>query len=158
MDEIDRAYEVSLRSLDYSARTTAEIRKKLEQVGFDEEIISQTITRLCENHLLDDVAFANRWVQDRADRKGYGRIRLAQELRNKGIENQIVELSLEDFTEEEEINAAFSLLKRKTSGEIPVDIVEKRRLFAFLQRRGYNSNIIEKVFDLLTSNNADNLS
>ena len=78
--DIEAARTVAFRFLGYSARTRAEIEQRLSRDEFPDEIVAQVVRELEADGYLDDAGFARRWVEDRADRKRYGRARLASEL------------------------------------------------------------------------------
>ncbi len=76
-----------------------------------------------------------------------GRYRLEQELIQKGIDKELIEKTLSNYREEEEIELAKELTQRKlTRSYQNLDkITTKRRLYGFLQRRGFSYDIIQEV-------------
>ncbi len=91
---------------------------------------------------LDDEKFARNWASSRSTR-GYGQKRIEQELRSKGIaEGLIREILRETMDSEWETNNARALLAKKFAGHSLTDPREVRRAVAFLQRRGYSSDVI----------------
>lgn len=94
-DELKEAMERAGRLLSVRARTEHEIRERLATAEFSHAVIDQTISRLIELGLLDDLDFARRWVQERAERKRLGPRALRAELSAKGIAREVADEALE---------------------------------------------------------------
>ena len=144
--------EISLRAraLQYLARreySRAELRGKLLPYAQANEDPSQP-----ENldALLDDLT-ARGWLSDaraatqllRAKRSRFGTQRIAHDLRQKGISEELVSASLPAL-KESELEAARSVWQRKF-GALPQDAGEKARQARFLQSRGFALEVIFKV-------------
>ena len=166
------------RYIDYQPRTSAEVRRRLQRADCDPAVIERVISELEAAGLLDDAKFSVDWVESRARRKGLGPARLAAELRMKGISKEEAESALEQLDPESELQNALALARKRLGirspqrpGEptvehedeieneddpipdTPYPIPEdKRRLSAYLQRRGYNWEIIQQVFAELFQN------
>lgn len=87
------------------ARSEKEIRDRLTEAEFDAEVVEVTVARLHELDLLDDVAFAKQWIEERAERKGLGPRALVSELYRKGIERSVAEQALSECGVDEEAQA-----------------------------------------------------
>ena len=144
--------EISLRAraLQYLARreySRAELRGKLLPYAQTNEDPSQP-----ENldALLDDLT-ARGWLSDaraatqllRAKRSRFGTQRIAHDLRQKGISEELVSAALPAL-KESELEAARSVWQRKF-GALPQDAGEKARQARFLQSRGFALEVIFKV-------------
>jgi regulatory protein len=105
------------------------------------------LARLRELQYLDDETFAHNWAQSRAQARGFGAKRIEQELRSKGIGLAVARQAIHGACdrEREKVNAK-RLLERKFTTETLSEPKILRRAVAFLQRRGYSSEV---VFDLL---------
>ena len=75
------------------------MRTHLQRKAFDEETIEQVLAYLNGLELLDDVAFAQYWVEQRETFRPRSRYALGQELRQKGISREIVAAALEEVDE-----------------------------------------------------------
>ena len=144
--------EISLRAraLQYLARreySRAELRGKLLPYAQTNEDPSQP-----ENldALLDDLT-ARGWLSDaraatqllRAKRSRFGTQRIAHDLRQKGISEELVSAALPAL-KESELEAARSVWQKKF-GALPLDAMEKARQARFLQSRGFALEVIFKV-------------
>ena len=136
--------QYALRVLGYRARSEEEMRRKLQCKGFSAEITDHTLAELYRLGLLDDRDFAHTWV---SNRPGYGPIRLRQELRLKGIDRDLAEETITAArTGDAEFNAALQIAERAARRRtLPLDRMELLRLRRLLQRRGYTSDIVNRV-------------
>ncbi len=105
------------------------------------------IDKLRSFHYLNDEAFARSWALARAQERGYGPRRIDQELRSKGIGQALIRATLkETFDQVDEAASAKRLLAKRFKGESLKEPKTQRRAAAYLQRRGYDNQVI---FDLL---------
>jgi len=157
-ETLEAARAVAFRYLGYAARSRSEIERRLERADFDPAVIAQVVSEMETGGWLDDRRFASDWVADRADRKQYGRARLAAELRRRGVEAEAVDDALSTVDVEAEVRRALAAARGRWHPET-IDLGdraavenEKRRLASFLQRRGFAWDIIKEVFNRLTAN------
>jgi regulatory protein len=88
--------------------------------------------------LIDDAAFANAWVESRHRGRGLGKRALAQELRRRGVDDQLARDALDELDPEQEEETARSLVRRKLKSMRSLDReVAMRRLLGMLARKGY---------------------
>lgn len=157
-DSLEAARVVAYRYLGHSARSHAEMERRLTRAGFTTEVIEKVIGELEARNWLDDTKFAQDWVDDRADRKKYGKQRLAQELRQRGVEREDIDAALETLDAESEVGRARAAAEAKWDAEtlrkadFDTRQAEKKRMANFLQRRGFSWNTIEQVFRYFFAN------
>lgn len=155
---LDMARNVAFRYIGYAPRSRAELEKRLERDAFPPEIVAQVVGEMEGFGYLNDTKLAEDWIADRADRKRYGRTRLAAEMRRKGIDTETVDAALEQIDEEDEVRRAYEAAKPRWSAldfealNPEEKTAEKRKIAAFLQRRGFQWEIIKKVFRILMQN------
>ena len=76
---------VAIDLLSRREHSQLELRKKLVAKGFADDEVDELLLRLHEENLQSDERYAESYVRQRVD-KGYGPIRIRQELRQKGCE------------------------------------------------------------------------
>ena len=159
MDVRESAKQLAVDYIDYAARTVAEVRRRLARAGYEQEVIDDVIADLERAELLNDEKFSGDWVESRARSKKLGRTRLAAELRQKGVSQEDADRALQDVDPNTELAAAVELARKRLRTEQIAKLTgraelaaEKRRLAGYLQRRGYNWEIIEQVFAKLFAN------
>lgn len=131
-------------------RSEKEIRDYLAKKQASSEIIEAIIKKLYEQKFLNDETFARAWVKSRANFKPRGKRVLVMELKQKGIEKELIQKILEEENEEipDELTQAKSIIGKriqKMEGSPRQEIYNK--VGAFLARRGFGWDIIKKAID-----------
>lgn len=144
-DERQRGYGEALKYLSRKPRTSFEIATRLKEKGWSEETIGEVIERLIQERWINDAAYAQEWAGQRLRSRGKGKAWIRYELRQKGISKPLIEEALGQVSEDEEYDSAMQLAQRKwrtTSGETAD---KKRKIGAFLMRRGFSGQLAGKV-------------
>ncbi len=141
------AHEVAYRrALDYISRrphAREEIRRKLRRRDTKEDVIEGVIERLEASQYLDDTSFAEAWVENRMLFRPRGRKTLRQELRMKGVSNEIIEEALLNVDDENAMQLALEKALPRYQ-KLPREVAE-RRLLAYMARRGFSYGPSRKV-------------
>jgi len=144
-DDVERAHERALNYLSYRPRSTAEVRRNLRQKDVDDRVIDAVIGRLTRADLLDDRAFAQYWVENRARFNPRGLRGLRYELRRKGVAHDVIDDALTDFDVEAAARKAVDDGARRLSHEAPRDF--RRKLKAYMARRGFSYALIKPLVE-----------
>ena len=144
------ARDLIYRALGMRDHSRAELRAKLARRGFDEELSERMLDKFVAAGLIDDAAFAQRWVESRHKFSGRGRRALAQELRTKGVGDAEAAAALDTVSRDDERERAAELVERKLARvEIPEDRLDRdkltQRLVGMLARRGYHQSLALSV-------------
>jgi len=132
------ARKILLDQLTGRARSRKELGDKLASRNVPGDVATALLDRFEEVGLVDDGAFARTWVSQRQQGKGLSRRVLAQELRRKGIDDEIAKEALDEIDPEAEAEAARELVRRKLRSLRHVDqTTAARRLVGMLARKGY---------------------
>ena len=145
----EQARDLCLRLLTVRARTRAELEGQLTKRGYPDDVSNRVLDRLTQVGLIDDVDFAEQWVQSRRANAGKGKRALAAELRNKGVDNDVITTVLADIDAGAERQRAEQLVRDKLRREKFVDGDDAkiaRRLVGMLARRGYSQTM---AFDVV---------
>jgi len=151
--DIEAACRAALRVLARRGHARLDLGRKLMKKQHPPEAVEAALRRLEARGLIDDRRFAEQYAAVRAAR-GRGPARLVQDLRAQGVDVRIAEESVRRALEEEgftpEIEArAVAARRARQLGDLP-PMVRKRRLLAFLARRGYSgAAALEVVHELL---------
>lgn len=136
------ARTILLDQLTGRARSRRELADKLAGRGVPDEIAERLLDRFEEVGLIDDAAFARGWVEGRQSAKGLARRALAQELRRKGVDDEVARAALDEVDPAEEEEAARRLVRRKLRSLSRVDdVTATRRLVGMLGRKGYPAGL-----------------
>jgi regulatory protein len=136
------AMDRALNFLGYRARSEKEVRDRLGRYGYGEETIEGVIGRLKELGYLDDEDFARFVAREEARR--YGPRRVSAELRKRGVDAELArDVVDEEFAGRSERQEARSIAaQRYNRGGSDA---EARRVYGFLVRRGYSSEVCAEV-------------
>jgi regulatory protein len=145
-----RARAKCLELLSQRARSTAELRERLEQGGFAESVIREVLEGLADAGLLDDEEFARSWVASRKAAGGFGRRKLLWELSRKGVSRSVIERVLdEELDDETELHQATQLARKRLRAGEPGGS-EMPRLRRYLLSRGYEFETVDSVLQTIT--------
>ena len=141
---IDSAYRIlSIRS-----RSEEELRQKLRQKGFQDSIVNEIISSLKEKGYVNDADFALNFSRYLLRTRHYGLIRIAEELRKKGVPpgnvRDAVHVLRREIDEREMVVA--SLEGKLRGNDISrMDEKWKKRIVQYLYRKGFPLDTIYEV-------------
>ena len=142
----EEAFERAVKFLSYRARSEAEVRRKLAQLGFSRDTAEGAVKKLVSLKLLNDGNFTRAWTVSRVEGRGYGPLRVERELRQKGIAKSLIAQILDEtFGKKQGKERAKQLLEKRFRGQDLTDAKVFRRAVAFLQRRGYRDSVIAEI-------------
>jgi regulatory protein len=133
--------------MDYLARRehgVLELSGKLITRGFDAEPVEAVVSDLIADGLLSDSRFAEAFVHSRFQ-KGSGPQKIHAELRQRGIDDDLISASLESVSEQW-LQRVREVREKKYGPQLPQDFRERNRQMRFLQQRGFTSGQIYAVF------------
>lgn len=140
------AKRVVLRQLAVAPRTHQQLADKLRQRGCDETASEAVLTRMTEAGLVDDEAFARMFVRSRQEYKGLASFAIARELREKGVDEQVISTVLTDLDTDTEKEKARELVAKKMRSMHGLERdVQVRRLAGLLARKGYDAGLAYQV-------------
>lgn len=152
---LHKATSTALNFLAYRPRSEGEIRRRLRQGGFAEQTIGDTLDQLRDWHYVDDADFARRWIEHRAAHRPRGSRLLTQELKAKGIDQQVMTEAIEEAGLDEGADAlAIARQRARQLADLEQDVRE-RRLSGFLARRGYGFDVIRATLNTLRDETGD---
>jgi len=151
---VPTAYNYALNLLGARPYATSALRRKLIQKQYSAADADDVIRRLVDNGLLNDAKYAEQYARSKILTTGASKRRLQQELYRKGIKGELATTAIANVIEQEEIDPAAvveRVAKKKLAQLGNLDpLFVRRRLFAFLARRGYDLDEIKAVVSRLT--------
>ena len=146
-----------IREIDFTENNTYEYRgvqksnlptKPADRIT--SEMIQEVVSRLESQNYINDQDFARYFIENRHQNKGISMKRLIQELKTKGISNEIIEQTLVDSdsgdlvrNEEVEIEKMIKKQLRKTS--------DRQKIIAYLARQSFPYDLIKTKLDQFLS-------
>jgi regulatory protein len=142
-DEGEKAYQRALNFISYRPRSNSEVERNLRKHAVSDEIIEEVVERLLSKGILDDVAFAELWIENRSAFRPRGRYALRSELRQKGIQDAVIDLALIDIDEESLARLATQKKLKQLAG---LEWNQFRsKLSAYLSRRGFEYSLVSEI-------------
>ncbi|MDQ1704596.1 MAG: regulatory protein [Frankiaceae bacterium] len=140
------ARTIALRMLERQPRTRVELERALVRRGVPAEAAASVLDRFTEVGLVDDEAFATAWVDSRHVGRGLARRALSAELRQRGVDEQIVRDAVGAVSADDEEAAARALATRRlpSMARLPRD-TQVRRMVGILARKGFSQGLAMKV-------------
>ena len=140
-DRLQRCLNAALRLLGYRPRSEKELRQRLQRHGFDGEYLEKALAKLKEQGLIDDIAFARFWKENRETFSPRSRRLTKLELRRKGLSSDIIEQVIGEIDDGE---SAYRAAVKRATRLAGTDYQEfRQRLGAYLGRRGFSYSIIK---------------
>lgn len=143
INRYQRCLNAAIRYLGYRPRSEAEIRQRLRKHGFDSASTDKALDRLKEQGLVDDIAFARFWKDNRESFSPRSRRLTKLELQRKGLAGDIIEQIVGDL---DDSDSAYRAALNKARRLSPSDYqVFRRRLGEHLGRRGFGYDVINET-------------
>ena len=153
-DELSRAKYAACYYLSRRSLTDRQLREKLEKKEYLPEVINETLEYMTEAGYINDADYAARYVQDALNLKRHGKRRIRQDLRQKGIDIEVIDEVLGE-TESDSSPALRALIEQKSAGLDLGDRKHRARVFNFLVRRGYDFDEINTAIREFTEGTED---
>jgi regulatory protein len=152
--DLEAAHRAALRALARRAHARFDLRRRLLQRQHPPNAVEGALNRLSAVGLLDDERFALDYAAAKA-RRGRGPARLVRDLQSQGVDRRVAEdavrrsVAAEGVDPADAVRALAEKRARQLAG-LPA-AVRKRRLSAFLARRGFEAHQIWGVVESLNS-------
>jgi regulatory protein len=145
--DAEGAFRTLLRALERRSFACVDLGRRLVRKGHPRQAVEAAVERARELGLLDDVAFAQSYVQTRAAR-GRGPARLARDLMAMGVERPLIDRALAaewpEGSDRSEVPHALATKRAAQLRDLPRP-VKRRRVLAYLARRGFAGRDITEM-------------
>ena len=146
------AWRWALRALTRRMHTVHEIHAGLRKRGFHQDVIESVVAELLVLKYLDDQLFAQTWISSRSATRLHGRLRLARDLKQKGVPENIVEDAMgRSLTVEEELAHARKAAEKKVrtlrAGGKATGYKARAALYRHLSSRGFTGDVVRAALD-----------
>jgi len=142
-------YEYAVNALGRKMRTVSELkrlmRERVREQPHAELLVDVVVARLKEQKYLNDTSYAESYSRFRKENQKHGRIRVIQDLKAKGVHQDIIEKTVtaayDDVNEE---HLARQFLQRKRLKK-PATQKDAARIFRTMMRGGFSSRVIFRI-------------
>jgi regulatory protein len=146
-------YDRALSMLASQARSARDLERRLVRKGEDPSYVRSAIERLLAAGLVDDAAFARQLARSKLLGAGHSTRRLQQELGKRGVAHDVADEAVNEVVEQEgvdQLSLAETAARKKLRTLHDVDVAtQRRRLYGFLARRGYEPDTIRRALESL---------
>jgi len=144
-DLFHRCLGAAIHYLGYRPRSEAELRERLHRRGFDGDKVEAALAKLREQGLVDDLAFAQFWKDNRESFSPRSQWLTRLELRQKGVADDIIDQVVAGIDDED--SAYRAALCRAHSFPLSDYQGFHRRLGGYLKRRGFGYRVISHTVE-----------
>jgi regulatory protein len=150
--DFQRFYDRCLDLISRRPHSESEIRRYLTRKIPDsltkDDLVDQIVNRLTELHYLDDSAFADWWLNQRATFRPKSRLALKAELTDKGINPDLIKEKFTQLDPDDEYQQALAIAQKRIVRfhTLPPQQI-RQKLTGYLARKGYNWDLITKILE-----------
>jgi regulatory protein len=132
-----QVYATALRLLVPREHSVHELRLKLKARSCPAAVAEEVLAALQQERALSDTRFVETYVRSRFER-GFGPVRIAAELRERGVDQRLIDAALAHHASAWQASARRQRHKRFGVG-LPAGFSDRARQMRFLQQRGFSS-------------------
>ena len=132
----------------YQERNQKEVESKLREYGLNEDEAGEIIIRLSREKLLDEERFACAFVRGKVRIKKWGRRRISQELKQKGISDYCIKVGMKEIDGDEYYQNLLDVLEKRDRVEKERNLrLRRQKLTMFMTVKGYENDLIRMALD-----------
>jgi regulatory protein len=144
-EERHKAYSKAMRMIGRRPHSTQEIKRKLKEQAFEDDIIGWTLDKLKQQNYLNDEDFAKVLTENRIYSQHKGRNYVRQELQQRGVSRELIQEAMNHINPEEEYHGALTLAQKKWKLTNGSTLDKRRKTLTFLMRKGYTGSVVNQV-------------
>ncbi len=147
-DNAQYAFDSAVKLLAHKMRTRTELTDRLKERGIDEAAVEDAMDKLASYGYVDDKAFAGEYVRSAMQTGRWGRKALEYRLKEKGIEQSVIDDALSEYSEEDERRIARKQLDAAAGRLKGVEARKARqKAYAALARHGFDYGVISELLE-----------
>ena len=144
-DEFNRAKNYALNKISYSQKSTYEIRQKLKEQKFSEDVIEKIIAYLDYYGFLDDESYVKAYIRDKDEISNWSRGKIRFMLKRKHIDDNLIEDYIYTISDEREAEKARFFADKKIKNDFSYE--NRAKVFRHLASKGFDVDIINQVLN-----------
>ena len=140
---VDEALQKLMHFCAYRDRSQKEVEDKLDSLRMIPEAKEKIIIKLMDDGFLNEERFARSFVRGKFRIKKWGRIKITQELKKRGISSPIIKLGLSEINEKDYLKSLYEIAEKKLEIIDEPNVFKKRgKLADHLLRKGYETSLV----------------
>lgn len=141
-----RAKKRAMYLLQKMDRTEYQLRQKLEENGYPQEVVACAVDYVKSYHYIDDFRYASAYIRSRQGQKS--RLQLKVSLQQKGVSGEVISRALEEAYTEGEEELISKLLEKKHYDPENMERKEKHKIYQYLMRRGFAGETVRRLMKM----------
>ncbi|MBF8965406.1 regulatory protein RecX [Pontibacter sp. FD36] len=134
----------------YQERTQQEVRTKLYTYGLEPDDVEEIIVRLGQEKMLDEERYAQAYVRGKYGLKKWGRRKIVQGLKSKGISDYCIKQGLKEIDYDVYEQNLLQLLEKKNATEKEKNpFARRQKLTYYLVSKGYENDLVQDALKQL---------
>jgi len=135
----------------YQERCLHEVHEKIKSFDLSEKQVEVLILELQNNNFLNEERFARSYASGKFAIKSWGKIKIKAHLQAKYVSAQFIKYALDDIDMNEYLKRIENLAQRKFTELLREKDpwIKKQKVMRFLAGKGYETNLIYDVLDML---------
>ncbi len=162
--EIDRynqecdVYYVALYSIQNRFKSISELRKWLLGKEYPIELVDKAIDKLIRQGYLNDEVFTKSYINNQMITTSKGPYRIKRELEDKGVDSNIINKEIDEFSEEQQISRIRKIIdKNIRSNHNKGGVILKQKIYNQLQSLGYDISLIHSIINEYSFHNSSDM-
>ncbi|WP_026913959.1 regulatory protein RecX [Christiangramia portivictoriae] len=140
---VEEALQKLMHFCAYRDRSQKEVEDKLNDMHMIDAAKEKIIIELMQEGFLNEERFARSFVRGKFRIKKWGRVKITQELKKRGISSPIIKMGLTEIKESDYRSTLFELAEKKLEKiNEPNEYKRKGKLADHLLRKGYESSLV----------------
>lgn len=129
----------------YQERSQNEVRTKLLDWGIRGDELEEIITDLILNNFLNEERFAQNYTSGKFNIKHWGRIKIKQGLKLKGVPDKMLQKAIFSIDEDDYLRTLEKLAQKKADSLNENDRFKRKiKLMSYLQAKGFETDLIDR--------------
>lgn len=130
------------------------LKKIASNDAIDGAAVQKMLNTLCEENFINESRYAAAFARDKSSIQGWGEVKIRIALRQKAIEEDVINEALESIDCDASQKRLTTLMNAKLRALHSEENEQTKRLklFKYLLGRGYNYEIIKKIYDNIRTN------
>ncbi|MBC6111890.1 regulatory protein RecX [Pedobacter fastidiosus] len=127
----------------YQERSQKEVRYKLVEWGIRGDELEEILSELIMSNFLNEERFAKSYASGKFNIKKWGRIKIKQGLKLKGVPEKLLQKALYSMDDDDYLNTLTALaIKKAEFVKESNPLKRKMKLMNYLQGRGFETDLI----------------
>ena len=152
-DHFHRCLNAALHCLSYRPRSEFELKERLHRRGFDGDSVEAVLARLREQGLVDDMAFAQFWKDNRESFSPRSQRLTRLELQRRGVAEETIAQVVGVIDDDD--SAYRAALSKARSLSLSDYQSFRQRLAGYLKRRGFSYGVINHTVERVWQKQGD---